>query len=347
MVNNGPPVGKPLYEGHRAIWMQEYDVKAQKLVGPRAVIVNGGVDLSKKPIWIEAPHIFKVKGSVLSDRGGRRHGGGSFRSRVPQRVGARTVRSVQRATRSSRSGISIPSRPAPITSTGHADFVQTPRGDWWAVFLGTRPYRDNLYNTGRETFLMPVRWENGWPIILTGNGDRAVRRRRLPISRCSRRRAIPTSGNFTYRDEFNGTTLAPNWMFIRTPRETLVRPHEPSRLADDASPGRGHRPPSAAVVRRTPAAASRGVGVDGDAVHASEAGRQSRVGRVSERRLLLLSGRRAKRRGDGGPGGDARGPRNRARPRRDCVVADRRFVGNDCLSQDPGARRQIRFLIIA
>jgi alpha-N-arabinofuranosidase len=48
MVNNGPPVGKPLYEGHRAIWMQEYDVKAQKLVGPRAVIVNGGVDLSSR-----------------------------------------------------------------------------------------------------------------------------------------------------------------------------------------------------------------------------------------------------------------------------------------------------------
>ena len=30
IVNNGPPVGKPLYEGHRAIWMQEYDVAAQE-----------------------------------------------------------------------------------------------------------------------------------------------------------------------------------------------------------------------------------------------------------------------------------------------------------------------------
>jgi alpha-N-arabinofuranosidase len=32
------------------------------MTGPRSVIVNGGVDISKKPILIEGPHIFKVKG---------------------------------------------------------------------------------------------------------------------------------------------------------------------------------------------------------------------------------------------------------------------------------------------
>ena len=37
------------------------------------MIVNGGVDLSKKPIWIEAPHIFKVKGAyyLIAAEGGR------------------------------------------------------------------------------------------------------------------------------------------------------------------------------------------------------------------------------------------------------------------------------------
>ncbi|MFX7705309.1 family 43 glycosylhydrolase, partial [Acinetobacter baumannii] len=49
-----------------------------------------------------------------------------------------------------------PARPDPVYATGHADLVQTARGDWWAVFLGTRPYRDNLANLGRETFLLPV-----------------------------------------------------------------------------------------------------------------------------------------------------------------------------------------------
>ena len=218
MVNNGPPAGKPLYEGHRAIWMQEYDIKAQKLVGPRAVIVNGGVDLSKKPIWIEAPHIFKVKGAyyLIAAEGGTAedHSEVVFRSasvRGPYTPFSGNPILTQRHL--------DPLRPAPITSTGHADFIETPRGDWWAVFLGTRPYRDNMYNTGRETFLMPVRWENGWPIILTGKATvpYVAERPKLPEQAAT---AIPTSGNFIYHDDFNDTTLKPNWMFIRTPRES-------------------------------------------------------------------------------------------------------------------------------
>ena len=61
IVNNGPPDEKPRYNGHRAIWLQQWDRATNAMVGPRKVIVNGGVDLSKNPIWIEAPHIFKVK----------------------------------------------------------------------------------------------------------------------------------------------------------------------------------------------------------------------------------------------------------------------------------------------
>ncbi len=62
ILNNGPPVGKPLYEGHRAIWVQQFDPVAKKTVGPRTVLVNGGIDISKKPIWIEGPHIFRKDG---------------------------------------------------------------------------------------------------------------------------------------------------------------------------------------------------------------------------------------------------------------------------------------------
>ena len=44
-----------------------------------------------------------------------------------------------------------------LADTGHADFVETQHGEWWAVFLATRPYQDYLYNIGRETFMLPVR----------------------------------------------------------------------------------------------------------------------------------------------------------------------------------------------
>src|SRR5262249_19539410 len=113
-----------------------------------------------------------------------------------------------------------PSRPFPVTSTGHADFVETQNGEWWAVFLGVRPYGDNLYNTGRETWLLPVRWENGWPMILGGNATVPYVANR-PIPPLHPATAIPPAGNFTIRDDFSSTTLSPYWELVRTPHESF------------------------------------------------------------------------------------------------------------------------------
>jgi xylan 1,4-beta-xylosidase len=217
VVNNGPPIGKPLYDGHRAIWIQQFDVATKKMVGPRAVIVNGGVDLTKKPVWIEAPHIFKRDGKyfLICAEGGTadQHSEVVFRADSPMgpyKPGPINPILTQRHL--------DPNRPFPITSTGHADFVQTKNGDWWAVFLGVRPYGDNLYNTGRETFLLPARWTNGWPMILdsTQTVPYVHERPNLPVQPVP---PIPLSGNFTVRDDFTSPTLAPYWEFIRTPRE--------------------------------------------------------------------------------------------------------------------------------
>lgn len=217
ILNNGPPVGTPLYNGHRAIWIQEFDVDKKKTVGPRTLIVNGGVDLSKKPIWIEAPHILKRDGAyyLICAEGGTadQHSEVVFKSAsplgpfVPYRGNPiLTQRHLDKG------------RALPVTSTGHADFVQTPRGDWWAVFLGTRPYADDMYNTGRETFLMPVRWVDGWPVI-TVDSQTVPYRQRRPRLTPQTPPSVPTSGNFTHRDEFDGTALAPYWQLLRTPRE--------------------------------------------------------------------------------------------------------------------------------
>ena len=109
----------------------------------------------------------------------------------------------------------------PITSTGHADLVQTPSGDWWAVFLGCRPYRPvrgEYYNTGRETFMAPVQWNDGWPIINPGY-EQVQYRYPYPIWPTADSVDIPTSGNFSTRDEFNTEDLNPNWVFLRTPHQ--------------------------------------------------------------------------------------------------------------------------------
>lgn len=217
IVNNGPPDGPPLYNGHRAIWLQEFDLATRTLVGPRLVLVNGGTDLSKQPVWIEGPHLFRHDGKyyLTCAEGGTddQHSEVVFR--------ADTIRGPY----VSYPGNPIltqrdldPARADPITSTGHAQLVETQNGKWWAVFLGTRPYADDDYNTGRETFLLPVHWtEDGWPVILDHGKSVPYVAPRPDLPRGTAGK--PTSGNFALRDDFRETALSPAWLFIRTPKE--------------------------------------------------------------------------------------------------------------------------------
>jgi len=218
IVNNGLPAGPQLYgQGHRAIWIQEYDTTARRLVGPRTMIVDGGVDISQHPIWIEAPHVFKKDGwyYLTCAEGGtaEQHSEVVFRSRAvfgPYEPGPVEPILTQRHLDAAR--------PFPVWATGHAQLVETQRGEWWAVFLGTRPYEDFTFNTGRETFLLPVHWQDGWPVILSGNQTvpYVVRAPDLPADSAA---ALPLSGNFTVRDEFQAPRLSSEWTFLRTVRQ--------------------------------------------------------------------------------------------------------------------------------
>jgi alpha-N-arabinofuranosidase len=114
-----------------------------------------------------------------------------------------------------------PKREYPITSTGHADFVRTESGSWWAVFLGCRPYTpfdQNYFNTGRETFLAPVDWSGEWPMINPGY-EQVQYHYPLPIKSSVSTGTVPHGGNFVIKDEFNADDLNPEWAFLRTPTE--------------------------------------------------------------------------------------------------------------------------------
>ena len=170
IVWNDSPEGQPLYEGHRAIWIQQFDPAKMQMVGEKHVVVNGGVDISKKPVWIEGPHIYKVDGRyyLMAAEGGTsvNHSEVILSS---EKIGGPYVPYAGNPILTQRD--LDPARPMPITSAGHADLVQTPGGDWHAIFLAVQPYEGNLYNTGRETFMLPVNWQKdaqgiAWPIIL-------------------------------------------------------------------------------------------------------------------------------------------------------------------------------------
>jgi alpha-N-arabinofuranosidase len=100
----------------------------------------------------------------------------------------------------------------PIVGTGHADLVQTQNGEWWMFMLAMRPYGGYFYNLGRETFLAPVRWEEGWPIVSPGVGH---------VEFSSPVPNLPETlwPQVPARDEFDSPTLALHWNFLRTPRE--------------------------------------------------------------------------------------------------------------------------------
>jgi alpha-N-arabinofuranosidase len=217
VMNNGEPAEKARYNGHRAIWIQEFDVASKKMVGPRTLIVNGGVDLSKKPIWIEAPHIFK-RGRyyylICAEGGtGDQHSEVVFRSEAP--MGPYVPYSANPILTQRQLDRSDPGRAFPVTSTGHADFVETQNGEWWAVFLGTRPYANDTYNIGRETFMLPVRWVDDWPVVLAGDAKVGYANKRPNLPR--QPSAVPLNGNFTYRDDFKAGTLGQGWVTIRHP----------------------------------------------------------------------------------------------------------------------------------
>lgn len=208
IANNGPPVGPPRYDGHRAIWLQQFDLKTMKMIGPRRVIVDGGVHPDQRPIWTEGPHIVKRDGwyHLFTAEGGTAsdHSETIYRARRvwgPYTPGPINPILTQR---------DLPSdRPLPVAATGHADPVQDHAGNWWAVFLGTRPYTANLSNLGRETFLLPVAWPRGaWPLILPA---------RTALPQQVRGPALRQSRNH-WRDDFAATRLAPEWLMLRTPK---------------------------------------------------------------------------------------------------------------------------------
>jgi xylan 1,4-beta-xylosidase len=217
LVNNGPPVGTPLYDGHRAIWLQRFDPALRRLVGPRTVIVNGGTDIMRRPVWIEGPHLFRRDGwyYLICAEGGtaENHSEVVFRSQSlagPWRPGPANPILTQR---------DLPTgRPEPVTCTGHADFVSLPDGRTWAVFLGCRPYEDGLYNTGRETFALPVYWRDGWPEMLS-QGTPVPDSVLGPLPDAADSGGESNTGNFTWRDDFSGTSLSPQWNLLRTPSE--------------------------------------------------------------------------------------------------------------------------------
>ena len=151
--------------GHQTeVWVRELDVQTTRLVGPDYVIWNGAL---RSAVWAEAPHLYHVDGTyyLLAAEGG---------TEFHHAVSVARADAVTGPYEGYKGNPVLPhrhlGRGADTVGVGHADLVQAADGGWWAVLLGMRPYGGYHYNLGRETFLVPVAWQDGWPVFAPGVG---------------------------------------------------------------------------------------------------------------------------------------------------------------------------------
>lgn len=221
--NDAPDKGKELYNGHRVIKVWEYDVEKDQIVaGTDKIIVDGGVDITKKPIWIEAPHIYKKEGRyyLMCAEGGT----GDWHSEVI-------------FVSDSPKGPFIPAPNNPILSqrylnpkranmidwAGHADLVKTPEGKYYGVFLAVRPNEKKRVNTGRETFILPVDWSGEFPVFENGLVplEPKLKMPKGVENKIGKDGFFP-NGNFTFTDDFTTPKLDYRWIGLRGPREDFI-----------------------------------------------------------------------------------------------------------------------------
>jgi xylan 1,4-beta-xylosidase len=221
------------YEEHREIWLQELDLQSMRLVGDVHVLWDGAL---KGTFHAEASHLYKVGGRyyLMISEGGTAHHHAVTIARSDSITGPYEANRSNPILTHRHLGLDYP-----IVGTGHADLVETQTGEWWMVLLAMRPYGGYFYNLGRETFLTPVRWEDGWPIVSPGTGrvESSYPVPNLPETICP---------EISAREDFDSSTLALQWNFLRTPREEFYSLSErpghlrlrlrPQRLSEPTNP---------------------------------------------------------------------------------------------------------------
>lgn len=221
--NDAPPRGEELYNGHRVIKLWEYNLEKDEVIpGSDKIIVNGGVDITQKPIWIEGPHMYKKNGKyyLMCAEGGT----GGWHSEVI-------------FVSDSPKGPFIPARNNPILTqryfpkdrankvdwAGHADLVEGPDGRYYGVFLGIRPNDKNRVNTGRETFMLPVDWSGEFPVFENGLVPlKPAIKMPAGVTNYNGQNGFMPNGNFNYTDDLTAGKLDFKWIGVRGARENFI-----------------------------------------------------------------------------------------------------------------------------
>lgn len=224
MVHNDEPPVQLYGPNHRCIKIWEYDLEKDCIIpGTDKVIVNGGTDIEKKPVWIEGPHIYKKNGTyyLMCAEGGT----GDWHSEVifksdniygPYEPWNNNPILTQRHFLHNADKL--------VDWAGHADLVEGKDGKYYGVFLGIRPNAKGNVNTGRETFILPVDWSGTWPVFENGLVPMGIKQK-MPkgVENKTGKDGFMPNGNFTYNENFTSENIDYRWVAMRGPKENFVK----------------------------------------------------------------------------------------------------------------------------
>lgn len=186
-------------DGKDMISMQEIDIESGKITGERRCVwrgIGGG--------YIEAPHIYRIGDwyyLLVAE-------GGTFYNHMANIARSGDLWGPYESCPNNPILTNMCDPTRQVQCSGHADLIDDGEGGWWAVHLGTRLARRTMTHLGRETFLTPVVWKDGWPMC--GHDRKTVLLEEGPISA----RQEPVKG---FAADMEKTEWEPEWIFLRNP----------------------------------------------------------------------------------------------------------------------------------
>jgi beta-xylosidase len=190
--------------GSQVIWISEIDLVNMRLVGEKRTIWGGALNNCASP---EAPHLYKKDGYyyLMIAEGGTEHFHAVTIARSKNIFDYYEGYAGNPILTHRHLG-----RDYPICNVGHADFVELKSGEWYSVMLASRLIEGYHKNLGRETFISPVIWEEGWPVISPGTG-------KVEWSYPAPELPAFTPKPKQERDDFEDEKLGMDWAFFGTP----------------------------------------------------------------------------------------------------------------------------------
>lgn len=158
------PSDNPHWPHQSDIWMRRLDMEQWRLEGPEHIIWHGAVEGAT---WAESPHIFRLDGRyylLAAEAGTERHHAQSV-----ARCDTLNDTYYENNPRNPILTHRTLGEAFPVQNVGHADMLRDDEGRWWGVCLGSRVV-DGLSFMGREPFVFPIEWEDGWPVFAPGQG---------------------------------------------------------------------------------------------------------------------------------------------------------------------------------